>query len=137
MKKVLTMASRENFSKKRMAILDTLTSTTVHPTAEWVYTKLKPEYTDLSLGTVYRNIKIFCAQKKAKSVGVINGQEHFDADMSPHSHFVCKECGMVLDVEKPLFDANYFQMISRENGFLIEEEEVMLKGLCKNCNKIN
>ena len=43
---------RENFSRKRQAILEAVRSTTVHPTAEWVYQAVKPQYPDLSLGTV-------------------------------------------------------------------------------------
>lgn len=83
-----------------MAILSALQETTVHPTADWVYAKLKPRYPNLSLGTVYRNLKKFCETGKAVSVGVINGQEHFDGRVEPHAHFVCKRCGAVLDVPR-------------------------------------
>lgn len=88
----------EKFSRKREALYNALRATTVHPTAEWLYAALRPEYPDLSLGTVYRNLKKFCAEGKARSVGVINGQEHFDGDTSAHSHFVCDCCGRVLDI---------------------------------------
>ena len=43
-------------SRKRDAILACVCSTDTHPTAEWVYTQLKPEIRDLSLGTVYRHV---------------------------------------------------------------------------------
>ena len=36
-------------SRKRDAILACVCSTDTHPTAEWVYTRLKPEIPDLSL----------------------------------------------------------------------------------------
>ena len=94
----------EKFSRKREALYNALRATTVHPTAEWLYAALRPEYPDLSLGTVYRNLKKFCAEGKARSVGVINGQEHFDGDTSAHSHFVCDCCGRVLDIFEPLVD---------------------------------
>ena len=55
-----------------------------------IYTALKPENPDLSLATVYRNLRDFCADGMAVSLGVINGHERFDADTSPHSHFVCR-----------------------------------------------
>ena len=48
---------------------------------------------DLSLGTVYRNLLLFQQQGVIQSVGVVNGQERFDADTTPHSHFVCTTCG--------------------------------------------
>ena len=46
-------------SRKRDAILECLRCTTSHPTAEWVYTQLKPTIPDLSLATVYRNLAMF------------------------------------------------------------------------------
>ena len=45
-------------SRKRDAILACVCSTDTHPTAEWVYTRLKPDIPDLSLGTVL----CFCLQ---------------------------------------------------------------------------
>ena len=50
------MERRQNYSRKREAILNTVRGTTLHPSAEWVYHELKPSYPDLSLGTVYRNL---------------------------------------------------------------------------------
>ena len=58
----------EKFSRKREALYNALRATTVHPTAEWLYAALRPEYPDLSLGTVYRNLKKFCAEGKATQV---------------------------------------------------------------------
>ena len=127
------MPVRENYSRKREAILDALRGTTVHPTAEWVYEQLKPHYPDLSLGTVYRNIKKFCADDVVKSVGVINGQEHFDADMSTHSHLVCQDCGAVVDIFEVFFDRDRRSDLEDKYQVSIQQEEVIFKGICKNC----
>ena len=127
------MAVRENYSRKRVAILDALRSTKVHPTAEWVYEKLKPEYSDLSLGTVYRNINKFCAENKVRSVGVINGQEHFDGDITPHSHFVCESCNAVIDIDENFFSDDRLSLISHKYGINISGEDVMFKGSCNSC----
>lgn len=127
------MAVRQNYSRKRAAILDCLQSTTVHPTAEWVYDQLKPEYPDLSLGTVYRNIKKFCLENKVRSVGVIQGQEHFDANMSEHSHLVCEECGKIIDIDDVFFTEEYLGQISTKYGVNIQREDVVFKGSCNNC----
>mgnify|MGYP000354531296 CR=1 FL=1 len=53
------MSIARKHSRKRDAILECLRCTTSHPTAEWVYTQLKPDIPDLSLGTVYRNLAMF------------------------------------------------------------------------------
>ena len=88
--------AKRNFSAKREAIYKLLVSAKNHPTAEWVYESLKPEIPDLSLGTVYRNISVFREMGLIKSIGIFNGQERFDADMSQHSHFICTECFTLL-----------------------------------------
>ena len=67
------------YSKKRQAILDALRNTTEHPSAEMLYARLKPEYPDLSLGTVYRNLAMFIRDGAVISVGTVSGQERYDA----------------------------------------------------------
>lgn len=57
------------YSKKREAILEALRNTTEHPSAEMLYARLKPEFPDLSLGTVYRNLAMFIRDGDAVSVG--------------------------------------------------------------------
>ena len=80
-------------SRKREAILDCLRQTDVHPSAEWVYRRLKPRIPDLSLATVYRNLALFKQEGLICSLGVAQGLERFDGDTSPHVHFICTGCG--------------------------------------------
>ena len=98
------------YSKKREAILTAIRSTHCHPSAEWVYQKLKPEHPDLSLGTVYRNLIFFQQRGDIQSVGVVKGQERFDAVTTPHSHFVCNSCGAVSDLHEIQLDAGLEQL---------------------------
>ena len=64
--------------RKRDAILSCLRQTTEHPSADWVYAKLKPEIPDLALGTVYRNLTLFKDQGLITSLGTVGGVERFD-----------------------------------------------------------
>lgn len=121
------------YSKKREAILRTIRGTKVHPSAEWVYQALKPEHPDLSLGTVYRNLSFFMEQGMIRSVGVIDGQEHFDGDLSPHSHFICKHCGAVYDMPRPKGLDGLDQKIGEEYGFCVEDCELTFHGVCGRC----
>ena len=127
------LIKRENFSQKRMAILRTLQKTDVHPTAEWVYEALRPQYPNLSLGTVYRNLKRFCEEGKAASVGVINGQEHFDGTVTPHAHFVCTKCGAVMDIRRDYFARPELEKLSESTGFQVESASVIFRGICPGC----
>jgi len=46
------------YSKQREAILDFLKTRKDHPTADMVYNSLRPDFPNLSLGTVYRNLAL-------------------------------------------------------------------------------
>lgn len=92
------MAVRKH-SRKRDAILACVRSTAVHPSADWVYARLKPQIPDLSLGTVYRNLALLKQEGTITSVGVVDGMERFEGNTRPHAHFICSHCSAVIDVE--------------------------------------
>ena len=87
-------------SKKRDAILECVRSTDSHPSAEWVYAQLKPRIPDLSLGTVYRNLAMFKEEGLIGTMGVVAGNERFERNTEPHTHFICNHCSAVIDVEE-------------------------------------
>ena len=122
-------------SKKREAILEVLRGTKTHPTAEWIYQTLKPDNPGLSLGTVYRNLSFFLEQGTVKRVGVVNGQERFDADMTPHSHFVCRCCGGVYDLPWPKELDGLEYTAGDAFGFQTEGCELTFHGLCGKCSE--
>ena len=127
------MMKRQNFSRKREAILQAICSTDTHPTAEWVYQKLKPEYPDLSLGTVYRNISKFKEEGLVMRVGVVNGQERLDGNVVPHTHFVCTNCGAVLDLKTDCLPQNIDVEVAKEFGVEVEVHELVFRGKCPKC----
>ena len=91
--------STKNF-RKRNAILTCLQGRTDHPSAEMIFTTLKPEIPDLSIGTVYRNLTIFRQQGLAASIATVGGIERFDGNVHEHVHFICNECGCVIDLHE-------------------------------------
>ena len=125
------------YSKKREAILAALQATTCHPSAEWLYRRLKPRHHDLSLGTVYRNLAFFQEHGLVQSVGVVQGQERFDAIVNPHSHFVCNCCGTVQDLPDICPDDGLDQAVSSQYGFAVERCELTFYGLCPSCLQQN
>lgn len=121
-------------SRKRDAILAKLRSTDTHPSAEWVYTNLKPEFPDLSLATVYRNISEFLREGLIISVGVVNGQERYDGNVLPHPHFFCDGCGSVIDVGDSLPDGDLDKLVSEKYGVKIARHEICFHGTCTKCS---
>ena len=120
------------FSKKRAAILEALRATDEHPSAEMLYARLKTEFPDLSLGTVYRNLAMFVADGDAVSVGTVNGQERYDADTAPHAHFICASCGRVLDVCSPNL-TGIDREVERETGGVVTSRSLSFSGTCARC----
>ena len=126
------MEKRQNYSRKREAILQAVRGTTLHPSAEWVYRELKPVFPDLSLGTVYRNLAQFKADGMIVSVGTVAGQERYDADTSPHAHFICRRCGRVLDVELPALE-DMDGAVERATGGRVAGHSLSFRGECAEC----
>lgn len=115
-------------SEKRSAVYRALSASRRHPSAEWLYEKVRREYPSISLGTVYRSLARFKEEGRAVCVGVVGGQERYDADVLPHSHFICRHCGAVIDVHEAEPDEN--------TGFdcgKVESREVIYRGVCKEC----
>lgn len=129
------MQKRQNFSRKRKAILDAVMNTQTHPTAEWIYQQLKQEYPDLSLGTVYRNLSRFKEEGKVVTVGVVNGQERFDATVEPHEHFICDECGAVMDLKYQMLPDSVDQQMARSCGMQVRSHSLVFYGVCPDCQQ--
>lgn len=131
------MERRKNFSRKRQAILDTIRSTKMHPSAEWVFEQLKEEYPNLSLGTVYRNIAEFKRSGDVCSVAVVNGVDRIDGDVSPHQHFVCSACGAVEDLDLSFETGGMTEQISERCGAEATRIQLTAYGLCRHCLEKN
>lgn len=119
-------------SKKRDAMLELMRGTDCHPSADWVYRQLRQRFPDLSLGTVYRNLSQLTEEGLIKSVGVVNGQERFDARMQPHSHFVCRKCGAVMDLPNCVREED-LAPLGELYGFTPSSYELHIYGVCRDC----
>ena len=127
------MARTAKHFRKRDAILTCLRQTTVHPSAEWVYNQLKPEYSDLSLGTVYRNLALFKEQGLIMSLGTVNGVERFDGNTAPHVHFICTECGKVDDLHTISVPEELKNTAAQSCGGRIDGCQLLFTGICAEC----
>lgn len=86
-------------SRQREMIKSFLMGRKDHPTADVIYSNLKQQDPNLSLGTVYRNLTLLSDMGEILRLRVGDGVDHFDADTSEHYHFVCTECGSVIDLD--------------------------------------
>ncbi len=123
------------YSRQREAVKNYLMSTKEHPTADMVYNKIREEYPNISLGTVYRNLSLLVELGEVVKVPSMDGCDHFDGDTSAHYHFICTECGRISDI-----DTNLEEELSRINrevnrGFdgYINGSAIHFYGHCQDC----
>ena len=120
-------------SRKRDAILNCIRQSRVHPSAEWIYAQLKPEHPDLSLGTVYRNLALFRESGEVVCVATVRGADRLDACTEPHAHFICEQCGAVLDVDVPQDDLR--SDLETRYGVCVRRSELLFRGVCSACRE--
>lgn len=121
---------------QRRMILEALeASPQEHPTAEELYSRLKPLAPDLNLSTIYRTLRWL------ENAGLIGsrwfekdrGQERFDITLtSEHHHFVCRLCQRVIEFTSPQADA-IKEQFENEFGCLVEAASIALSGVCEDC----
>ena len=121
--------------RKRNAILAYLQQTKEHPSAEMVYAKLKPDFPDLSLGTVYRNLSMIKQQGIIASLGTVAGTERFDGNIKPHVHFVCNECEGVTDMAGIRVSQELAKAAEAETGGKVDSCHLTFSGTCGECLK--
>ncbi|MFP4014878.1 MAG: transcriptional repressor [Chitinispirillaceae bacterium] len=123
-------------SRQRERILEVLQETDSHPTADWIYRKLKDEIPELSLGTVYRNLKVLMSQGLILKLPFGSTYDRYDGQTTPHSHLICERCGYVEDIELPEY-SEMKEKIEKMSSFTVTHHRVDFLGLCKTCKNQN
>lgn len=124
---------RYRMTKQKRVILEVLKNTKSHPTADWVYDKVRKKIPNISLGTVYRNLNILKSQGEIIELSYGKGFSRFDGNSSRHYHFTCEHCGKILDVETPPPFAEIEEDITRKLGVSIKRHRLEFYGACSDC----
>lgn len=122
-------------TKQRQAILDAIESHGGHLTAEEVYKIVKRRHPRLSLGTVYRNLRVLAGQGAVRELDFGMAITHFETTKDSHYHLVCRLCGGIVDVEIEL-EKKLMALVDKAKtvgGFQIEEHRLDFVGVCEMC----
>lgn len=120
------------YSRQRESIKASLMARHDHPTADALYTSIREEYPNISLGTVYRNLNLLVELGEIRKLTCGDGADHFDADTSPHYHFVCKKCGQVYDLPLSSMD-NINHLAQEHTDGQVDSHTIFFYGTCKSC----
>ncbi len=123
----------QRMTRQRRIILEVLRNTTSHPTADWIYEKVKEKIPNISLGTVYRNLKTLKEMGEIMELNYGSSFSRFDGNPKDHYHFVCEKCGKVYDVNMPV-DETLNEKASQATGYKVYYHRCEFHGLCKECS---
>ena len=124
------------YSRQREMIKDFLMTRKDHPTADLVYSNIRQDCPNISLGTVYRNLTLLADLGEIQRLRVGDGIDHFDADTSPHYHFICSDCGAVIDLEMDSID-NITDIAGRNFDGSILGHVTYFYGKCPKCKELS
>ena len=120
------------YSRQRESIKEFLMTRKDHPTADVVYENMKKIYSNISLGTVYRNLSLLSEIGEIQKLSNFGGADHFDGCVTPHCHFMCTCCGQVLDLETEDMD-DLSARVGKDFSGKITGYDVRFFGLCESC----
>ena len=120
------------YSRQREAIKEYLSRTEEHPTADTIYMDIREIYPNISLGTVYRNLKLLVDRGEIIRIIGMDESDRYDGNTHNHYHFLCNECKRVLDIEMEAIDS----IIDKANKNFpgkVEGYVTYFYGKCKEC----
>ncbi len=121
-------------SKYKEVIIRVLKNTRSHPTAEWIYERVKKEIPSVGIATIYRNLNALTDEGQINSIASTDGTNHFDGNVDEHYHLRCIGCGRITDIDEPV-DRGLEVRVSVKTGFRIYGHSLQLIGLCPACQK--
>lgn len=119
---------------QRQAILQFLIENHRHPTADEIYQALAENFSNMSVATVYNNLRLLKKLNIVKELTYGDHASRFDYVTSDHYHAICKNCGLMVDFYYPGLE-DVQQAAASLTGFAIDEHRLEVYGLCPDCQK--
>ncbi|MEB3251177.1 MAG: Fur family transcriptional regulator [Cyanobacteriota bacterium] len=116
---------------QRFAVYANLLNRFDHPTAEDILKDLNQAAPTSSQATVYSSLQALRQVNLVREVLLEEGVRRYDANVDPHHHFQCQNCGQIADIA---WDAlAHLDLGSLSSGWQIKGYEVTVHGVCDRC----
>lgn len=119
---------------QRIAIYTKVAESCEHPDADTVYQAVKDEMPNVSVDTVYRTL---ASLEELNLIFRVDNQlpkARFDADKTPHHHFLCTECNEVYDIFLEKGEEIVLPKNAQKFG-KIKDVNIQVRGICNKCLK--
>lgn len=122
------------YSRQREQILEYVKSVMTHPTAETVYNEVRKQNSNISLGTVYRNLDKLSNDGYLLRIKMANGKDRFDGNTNKHYHAVCTECGKMYDIFEDYFES-IDKTVSSKLDCRVLSHDIIFNIICPDCER--
>jgi Fur family peroxide stress response transcriptional regulator len=118
---------------QRVAIINYLLNSQIHPTAEEICKAVQRKYPMMSMATVYKTVDFL------KNMGIIQelcfaGEvNRYDANISKHVNVVCIRCKRIEDIDEQQSLSLLESRVSDRSRYQIFGGRFELYGYCNNC----
>jgi Fur family peroxide stress response transcriptional regulator len=119
---------------QRYAILEHLIEHRDHPTADEVYQALADRFPNMSVATVYNNLRLFVKIGFVQEMKYGDSSSRFDFSSRRHYHAICNKCGKIVDFYYPGLE-DVEMAAGQLTGFTISEHRLEVYGICPECQK--
>ena len=113
-------------------VLEELRKVTSHPTATELHEMARRRMPQISLGTVYRNLKLLVQLGLVRKLETVGAEARFDGNTGEHHHVRCVQCGRVGDAHG-LPDNPLRCDVQDIAGYEILGYSLELIGICRAC----
>ncbi|MBS9782659.1 MAG: transcriptional repressor [Arcobacter sp.] len=130
-----TSALKIKNSIQRDYILKVLYHCKKHLSAEEIAKNIKEQYNlDVGIVTIYNALKFFEEINLVKSLSIGNNPKKYELNLfDHHDHLICTKCYKIVEFSDEEIEQRQ-RDISKKHNFLIQKHEMILYGLCENCN---
>lgn len=119
---------------QRHAVLEYLVGSMTHPTADEIYKALEGKFPNMSVATVYNNLRVFKEVGLVKELTYGDASSRFDYITDHHYHVICEKCDKIVDFPCTGLE-ELEQQAANETGFVIKSHRLELYGVCPECNE--
>ena len=119
-------------TRQRTMIMEVLKGTTQHPTADWIYDRVREKCPNVSLGTIYRNLSLLKEKGLIIELKFGKNTARYDGNSEPHHHIFCLECGKLDDIHCKVHP-NLTKSVEKDSGYKIVTHQLEFNGICPEC----
>lgn len=117
---------------QRHAVLEYLLNAMVHPTADEIYKALEGKFPNMSVATVYNNLRVLKEIGLVRELTYGDSSSRFDCNTSDHYHIICDACGKIVDFHYPSLD-EVESLAEQVTGFEVSHHRLEVYGKCDEC----